>query len=275
MLATCGATVWVDAESQLDAVTAVSGSGPAYFFLLIEALEAAAIEQGLPPATARRLAVATAEGAGCMAAAASEPPAELRAQVTSKGGTTAAALEVFESGGLRAMVSRAVAAATQRSARARAQAPTAPDSFRDGIHLRMRALLYVLDALFTLVLVAFLLRVILPLVDAGFRNPIGQAVLKVTDPLVLPLRRLFKPVGRFDVAAVVALVLVQLVATALLLSVGGVGCARVAGRHPAGTAVAARSDAAVLHRLSADLRRFELGGARCPQSGRSAAVARL
>ena len=87
----------------------------------------------------------------------------------------------------------------------------------------MRALLYVLDALFTLVLVAFLLRVILPLVDAGFRNPIGQAVLKVTDPLVLPLRRLFKPVGRIDVAAVVALVLVQLLATVLLLGLGGVG----------------------------------------------------
>ena len=87
----------------------------------------------------------------------------------------------------------------------------------------MRALLYVLDALFTLVLVAFLLRVILPLVDAGFRNPIGEAVLKVTDPLVLPLRRLFKPVGRIDVAAVVALVLMQLLATVLLLGLGGVG----------------------------------------------------
>jgi len=125
VLATCGTTVWVDAESQLDAVTAVSGSGPAYFFLLIEALEAAAVEQGLPVATARRLAVATAEGAGCMAASASEPPAELRAQVTSKGGTTAAALEVFESGGLRAMVSRAVAAATQRSAQLAASADRA------------------------------------------------------------------------------------------------------------------------------------------------------
>jgi len=87
----------------------------------------------------------------------------------------------------------------------------------------MRALLYVLDALFTLVLVAFLLRVILPLVDAGFRNPIGEAVLKVTDPLVLPLRRLFKPFGRIDVAAVVALVLMQLLATVLLLGLGGVG----------------------------------------------------
>jgi pyrroline-5-carboxylate reductase len=116
LLASCGVTVWVETEKQLDAVTAVSGSGPAYFFLLIEALEAAAIEQGLPAGTARRLAVATADGAGRMAAAGPESPAELRAQVTSKGGTTAAALDVFESEGLRAMVSRAVAAATQRSA---------------------------------------------------------------------------------------------------------------------------------------------------------------
>jgi YggT family protein len=87
----------------------------------------------------------------------------------------------------------------------------------------MAALLYVLNALFALILIAFLLRVLLPLVDAGFRNPIGQAVLKVTDPIVLPLRRIFKPVGRVDVAAIVALLLVQLVATALLLGVGGLG----------------------------------------------------
>ena len=116
LLATCGATVWVDDEALMDAVTAVSGSGPAYFFLLIEALEAAGIEQGLAPDTARRLAVATAEGAGRLAAVSSEAPSVLRAQVTSKGGTTAAALDVFENDGLRAMVSRAVAAATKRSA---------------------------------------------------------------------------------------------------------------------------------------------------------------
>ena len=86
----------------------------------------------------------------------------------------------------------------------------------------MRALYFVIDALLTLVIVAFLLRLLLPLVDAGFRNPIGQAVLKFTDPLVLPLRRLFKPIARLDVAALIALVLVQLVATAVLLGVAGV-----------------------------------------------------
>jgi pyrroline-5-carboxylate reductase len=115
ILGACGATVWVDDESLMDAVTAVSGTGPAYFFLLIEALEAAAIEQGLEPATARRLAIETAHGAGRMAALSSDAPADLRAQVTSRGGTTAAAMEVLEAADVRAIFARAVAAATERS----------------------------------------------------------------------------------------------------------------------------------------------------------------
>jgi pyrroline-5-carboxylate reductase len=110
-----GETVWLDDESQMDVVTAVSGSGPAYFFLLIEALEAAGIEHGLPQATARRLAVATAQGAGRMAAESGESPAVLREQVTSKGGTTAAALEVLESSAVRAIFHHAVSAAARRS----------------------------------------------------------------------------------------------------------------------------------------------------------------
>jgi pyrroline-5-carboxylate reductase len=116
LLAACGRSVWVDAEEQMDVVTAVSGSGPAYFFLLVEALEAAAIELGLPPSTARALAVETARGAGRLAAESADTPAQLRAQVTSKGGTTAAALDVLESAGVRAIFARAVAAAAHRSA---------------------------------------------------------------------------------------------------------------------------------------------------------------
>ena len=115
ILAACGPTVWVTDELQLDVVTAVSGSGPAYFFLLIECLEAAGTELGLDPATARRLAVETARGAGRMAAEAAESPAELRAQVTSKGGTTAAALEVLEAAGVRGIFAAAVAAGARRS----------------------------------------------------------------------------------------------------------------------------------------------------------------
>lgn len=115
ILAACGPTVWVPEEAQLDVVTAVSGSGPAYVFLLIECLEAAGIELGLDPATARQLAVETARGAGRMAAEATDPPADLRDQVTSKGGTTAAALEVLEAAGVRAIFAAAVAAGARRS----------------------------------------------------------------------------------------------------------------------------------------------------------------
>jgi pyrroline-5-carboxylate reductase len=115
ILSACGRTVWVPAEEQMDAVTAVSGTGPAYFFLLIEVLQAAAVELGLDPATARTLCLETAQGAGRMAAASGLEPAQLRAQVTSKGGTTAAALEVLEDAGLRAILTRAVAAAARRS----------------------------------------------------------------------------------------------------------------------------------------------------------------
>ena len=98
----------------MDAVTAVSGSGPAYFFLLVEALQDAARAQGLPAAAARELVLATALGAARMAAEGGEEAAVLRARVTSPGGTTQAALDVFEAGGLRPLVAAAVAAATAR-----------------------------------------------------------------------------------------------------------------------------------------------------------------
>jgi pyrroline-5-carboxylate reductase len=115
ILGACGPTVWVPDEAQMDVVTAVSGSGPAYFFLLIECLEAAGIDLGLDPATARQLAIETARGAGRMAAESDATPAELRQQVTSKGGTTAAALEVLEAADLRGIFARAVAAGAARS----------------------------------------------------------------------------------------------------------------------------------------------------------------
>lgn len=115
VLAAVGETSWVSDEAALDAVTAVSGSGPAYFFLLMEALEQAGTALGLEPATARTLAVQTARGAGLLAAAQGSDPAELRRQVTSPGGTTQAALEVLRTEGFEALVARAVAAAQARS----------------------------------------------------------------------------------------------------------------------------------------------------------------
>ena len=116
LMAAVSATVWVQHESQMDTVTALSGSGPAYFFLFMEALEAAAHERGLPTDIAHRLTLETAFGAAQMARESPDTLATLREQVTSKGGTTAAALEVLNAAGLRAIVARAVAAADRRSA---------------------------------------------------------------------------------------------------------------------------------------------------------------
>ena len=116
LMAAVSATVWVEHESQMDTVTAVSGSGPAYFFLFMEALEAAAHERGLPTEVAHRLTLETAFGAAQMARQSADSLATLREQVTSKGGTTAAALEVLNRADLRAIVAHAVAAADRRSA---------------------------------------------------------------------------------------------------------------------------------------------------------------
>jgi pyrroline-5-carboxylate reductase len=110
-----GAVVWLKAESDLDVVTALSGSGPAYFFLLAELMTEAAIKLGLEPLAARTLAVETLYGAGRLAHESHGDLARLRAEVTSKGGTTEAALGVFNDADLRGIVARAITAATQRS----------------------------------------------------------------------------------------------------------------------------------------------------------------
>jgi pyrroline-5-carboxylate reductase len=114
ILDAAGTTRWIDDERLMDTVTALSGSGPAYFFALVEALEDAAAAQGLPRDTARALAVQTCLGAGRMLAESGEAPGELRRRVTSPNGTTQAALESFAADGLPAIVARAVAAATRR-----------------------------------------------------------------------------------------------------------------------------------------------------------------
>jgi pyrroline-5-carboxylate reductase len=110
-----GLTRWVDSEADLDTVTAVSGSGPAYFFLFMEALEKAAVAEGLDAETARLLAIQTALGAARMAMASDESPGMLRQRVTSPGGTTERALGVLSDGGLEPLVARAVAAARYRA----------------------------------------------------------------------------------------------------------------------------------------------------------------
>jgi len=116
LLAAVGEVAWVEDETLMDPVTAVSGSGPAYVFLLIEALAAAGEASGLPAELAMRLARQTVAGAAELAIRASEGPAQLRRNVTSPGGTTQAALEVLMAeGALPDLMRRAVAAATKRS----------------------------------------------------------------------------------------------------------------------------------------------------------------
>jgi pyrroline-5-carboxylate reductase len=109
-----GEVVWVPTEDMLDVVTALSGSGPAYFFLLAELMMQAAIDLGLDADAARRLAVATLHGAGSLAHSGDGDLARMRAEVTSKGGTTEAALKVMNAADLRGIVARALDAATRR-----------------------------------------------------------------------------------------------------------------------------------------------------------------
>lgn len=115
ILRAVGLTVWVEQESELDAVTAVSGSGPAYFFLLMEAMEQAATEMGMQPLQARLLIEQTALGAAKLALESDLSPAQLRQQVTSPGGTTQAAIEMFEHNNFRQHVATALQAAQSRS----------------------------------------------------------------------------------------------------------------------------------------------------------------
>ena len=116
LLSAVGIAVWVDTEAQIDAVTAVSGSGPAYFFLLIEAMTDAGVKLGLPREVAKQLAEQTALGAAHMAVASDVDAAELRRRVTSPAGTTEAAIKSFQADGFAASVEKALSAAAHRSA---------------------------------------------------------------------------------------------------------------------------------------------------------------
>jgi pyrroline-5-carboxylate reductase len=115
IMGAAGEVVWFDQESMLDAVTAVSGSGPAYVFLFIEALQAAAQQMGMTPEQANRMSIATFLGAARLAQQSSEPVAVLRERVTSKGGTTAAALDKMQALGVHDRIVESVHAALVRS----------------------------------------------------------------------------------------------------------------------------------------------------------------
>ncbi len=272
LMGAVSATVWVEHESQMDTVTAVSGSGPAYFFLFMEALEAAAHERGLPSEVAHRLTLETAFGAAQMARQSADSLATLREQVTSKGGTTAAALEVLNGAGLRAIVAHAVAAADRRSAELAAEfggpwmiliisVGVASTPLKGGAKrlklarsAKMEAIRYIVDMLLWLLLLAFVLRLLFQLVRADFRDPMADAIVRVTNWLILPLRKLLPPIGKIDTATVVA---VLLVAGGAHVHHDGHGrrgrrrCARVPAHHPArsgglGAAYLSIRDAVVL-----------------------------
>ena len=115
VVATTGAHVWLQRESDLDTVTALSGSGPAYVFYFLEAMREAGIQMGLDAATAQKLAIGTFVGASALAAASEDPPEVLRERVTSKGGTTYAALTSMESAGIKAAFVKAMQAAQARA----------------------------------------------------------------------------------------------------------------------------------------------------------------
>ncbi|WP_435103036.1 pyrroline-5-carboxylate reductase [Arhodomonas sp. AD133] len=115
LLRAVGVTEWLDDEALMDAVTAVSGSGPAYFFLLMEMIEDAGVDLGLPREKARLLTLETALGAARMALESDETPARLRERVTSPNGTTDAALSTLEDGDVRALYGRALKAAAKRA----------------------------------------------------------------------------------------------------------------------------------------------------------------
>ena len=116
-----GTAVWVDDETLMDTVTATSGSGPAYVFALMEAMQAAAVAQGLPAATARALIAQTVLGAGRMLVESGEDAATLRRRVTSPGGVTEQALRCFAEDGFDTLLARAIATATTRGAELAAQ----------------------------------------------------------------------------------------------------------------------------------------------------------
>ncbi len=115
ILRAVGITCWVNDEEKMDAATALSGSGPAYFFLIMEAMEQAGKELGLPAETARLLTLQTALGAARMAIESSDGPAILKERVTSPGGTTEKALQILEQGGVRELFQQALTGARDRS----------------------------------------------------------------------------------------------------------------------------------------------------------------
>ena len=214
----------------MDTVTALSGSGPAYFFALVEALEAAAVAQGLPRDTARALAAQTCLGAGRMLVDGGEDPAVLRQRVTSPNGTTQAALESFAADGLPRITARAVAAATRRGVELAAELDTAVVSYL------LNALSMLIELAFEAVVTLLLLRVAAEACRADFNNPLSQFVYRYTNPVLAPIRRVLPNWRRINLAALLLAWLVMLLKRLLLFALLGVM------PHPVGLLVLALAE---------------------------------
>ena len=193
ILGAVGEVVWVEDERLLDPVTAVSGSGPAYVFWFIEQLAASGEKLGLPAETRSKLAMQTVLGAAKLAAQSDEPPRELRKHVTSKGGTTEAALKVFDEEKLaeRFMQSAGRGQPPRRRARRRARQGlnARPDRQLPGRHGGRASSCSCCS-----------LRFHFQWLRVPFRNPVGEFVLATTSWMVMPARRVIPGLAGLDLA---------------------------------------------------------------------------
>ena len=189
ILAAVGSTLWLEDEQMLDAVTAVSGSGPAYVFYFIESLQQAAQELGFNAEDARRLALDTFLGAAKLADASEDDVSVLRARVTSRNGTTERALLSLDANEVkRHIITAAKAAADARQGDGRRTG-------RRTTEMMSQALLFLLDVLVQPFAALLLLRFHLQWLRAPLRNPLGEFIMTLTDFLVLRVRR-FIPAAR-------------------------------------------------------------------------------
>ncbi len=215
LMESAGEVVWLDRESLLDVVTAVSGSGPAYFYYLVECLRNAGTRLGLPAEVAAKLALHTAHGASAMAVQSEADVIELRQRVTTPGGTTEAAMEQFNAGHFEQL--------DRFSHHGRHPAWAGTSRERCAVMNPTGALIYLLSTLTDLYVTAILLRLLLQWVRADFYNPLSQFLIKVTNPVLVPARRLIPSIGKLDTASVVVMILLelaQLVIIGLLSKIG-------------------------------------------------------
>lgn len=218
LLSAVGVAVWVEQEKHMDAVTAVSGSGPAYFFLMMEAMTAAGVKLGLPEDIAKKLTLQTALGSALIATGSNVDAGELRRRVASPGGTTEAAIKAFQAGGFEALVETALAAADHRAAELAEQLANNFQAFWSRLMIGLNtAAIYVLQTLGSLYLLITLLRFVLQLVRANFYNPLCQFIVRATQPLLKPLRRIIPSLFGLDMSSLVLAIIVQMILMALTL----------------------------------------------------------